>query len=94
MLKTISEILACMKDLTVIGKVAYVSAPKPAGEFKVARAVLRDENNKEIYLNLWNNDIEKVKEGDVVQVEGAYVSMYKTDIQLNVPKDGKLTITK
>ena len=62
------------------------------GEKKVCDSYLVDESGR-IKLSLWEEDIEKVKNGDTVSIQGAYTSTWQNEVQLNVPqKNGKLEV--
>ena len=62
------------------------------GETKVCDAYLADDSGS-IKLTLWADDTEKVKDGDMVSVEGGYTTTFKNEIQLNKGrKDGKLEV--
>ena len=62
------------------------------GETQVCDSYLVDESGR-IKLSLWEEDIEKVKNGDTVSVQGAYTTTWQNEVQLNVPqKNGKLEV--
>ena len=62
------------------------------GETKVCDAFLEDESGS-IKLTLWADDTEKVKDGDMVSLEGGYTTSFRNEIQLNKGrKDGKLEV--
>jgi replication factor A1 len=56
---------------------------------KVSDALIGDETGV-VYLTLWDDNIEKVNEGDTVRVENGYVTLFKGNIRLNIGKYGKL----
>ncbi len=62
------------------------------GETKVCDAYLADDSGS-IKLTLWAEDTEKVKDGDMVSIEGGYTTTFRNEIQLNKGrKDGKLEV--
>ena len=62
------------------------------GETKVCDAYLADDSGS-IKLTLWAEDTEKVKDGDMVSLEGGYTTSFRNEIQLNKGrKDGKLEV--
>ena len=62
------------------------------GETKVCDAYLADDSGS-IKLTLWAEDTEKVKDGDIVSIEGGYTTTFRNEIQLNKGrKDGKLEV--
>ena len=62
------------------------------GETKVCDAYLADDSGS-IKLTLWADDTEKVKNGDMVSLEGGYTTTFRNEVQLNKGrKDGKLEV--
>ena len=63
------------------------------GETKVCDAYLEDESGR-IKLTLSAYDTEKLKNGDMVSLEGGYTTTFRNEVQLNKGrKDGKLEVT-
>jgi replication factor A1 len=60
---------------------------------KVSDALVGDETGV-VYLTLWDDNIEKVNEGDSIRVENGYVTLFKGNIRLNIGKYGKLEPAK
>ena len=60
---------------------------------KVSDALIGDETGV-VYLTLWDDNIEKVNEGDTIRVENGYVTLFKDNIRLNIGKYGKLEPAK
>jgi replication factor A1 len=60
---------------------------------KVSYAFVGDETGV-VYLTLWDDNIEKVNEGDTLRVENGYVTLFKGNIRLNIGKYGKLEPAK
>jgi replication factor A1 len=56
---------------------------------KVSDALVGDETGV-VYLTLWDDNIEKVNEGETIRVENGYVTLFKGNIRLNIGKYGKL----
>ncbi|MBN1923139.1 MAG: DNA-binding protein [Nanoarchaeota archaeon] len=59
------------------------------GKSEVCDVVIKDESG-EVGLTLWAEQISKVKEGDEVEIQGAYVTEWQGEIKLNIPKRGLL----
>jgi replication factor A1 len=84
-------------DINVEGRIAEKGEARTVntkyGETQVCDSYLEDESGR-IKLTLWGEDIEKVKNGDTVSVQGAYTTTFRNEVQLNVPKkNGKLEVT-
>ena len=60
---------------------------------KVCDALIGDETGV-VYLTLWDDNIDKVNEGDSIRVENGYVTLFKGNIRLNIGKYGKLEPAK
>jgi replication factor A1 len=60
---------------------------------KVCDALVGDETGS-VYLTLWDDNIEKVNDGDTVRVENGYVTLFKGNMRLNIGKYGKLEPAK
>jgi replication factor A1 len=59
--------------------------------YRIVDAIVADETGS-IKLTLWNEQIDQVNIGDNIKIENGYVTSFKSEIQLNVGKFGKLTI--
>lgn len=58
-------------------------------EHKVAEILVGDETGV-VLLSLWDKNIEKVEEGDVIEIGNGYVSLFKNEMRLNVGFYGSL----
>ncbi|MDR2204137.1 MAG: hypothetical protein LBE76_07600 [Nitrososphaerota archaeon] len=58
---------------------------------KVSDALIGDETGT-VYLTLWDDNIEKLNDGDSVRIENGYVTLFKGNIRLNIGKYGKLDL--
>ncbi len=78
--------------ITEMGKSREVNL-RAGGKARVAEAILTDETGS-IKLNLWNEDIRRVKKGDRVRIENGYVTVFKGEKRLNVGRYGKLSVNE
>ena len=60
--------------------------------YRVATAVISDGTGT-IKLTLWGDQIEKVNVNNTVKIENGYVSTFRGEMQLNVGRYGKLSVT-
>lgn len=60
--------------------------------YRVATAVISDGTGT-IKLTLWGDQIEKVQVNNTVKIENGYVTTFRGEMQLNVGKFGKLSVT-
>ncbi|HII29622.1 hypothetical protein COT48_00885 [Candidatus Woesearchaeota archaeon CG08_land_8_20_14_0_20_47_9] len=94
----IKNILAGMSNVEVVGKVRFVN---PLREFvkddrsgRVASLVIADETGS-IRLVLWNDQavkVERVRDGDILKVEGAYVRERNGQKEIHLGERGSLVI--
>ena len=92
----IKDLRVGMKKISLTAKVLEV--PKPTFVFtrfgnyaSVANASVADETGT-VKLCLWNEQIEAVSTGDMIQVENAHMSLFRGERQLRIGKNGKLSI--
>ena len=94
----INELKDGMKRVEVEGNVVEKSdAREVMSRFKdevyrVATAVISDGTGT-IKLTLWGDQIEKVNVNNTVKIENGYVSTFRGEMQLNVGRYGKLSVT-
>lgn len=93
---SIGQLKMGMKGINLVGKVTEISKSNTVfgrlGEpKKVANAVLRDETGL-IQLPLWDQQINTVALGDLVQIENAYVGYFRGKLQLRVRKSHQLKV--
>ena len=81
---------------TIDLKIVSVSEPREfrnaRGAGKVANAESEDETGAKVQVSFWNDDCEKIKEGDTIRIENGWVGDYQGTLQLSTGKFGKLTI--
>lgn len=93
----ISDVKAGMSNVTLQAKVIDISETRDVqtryGPRTVADAILEDDTGQ-IGLSLWENQINSVAIGDMVNVTGAYVTQFRDKLQLNIPRAGRLEVIK
>jgi replication factor A1 len=92
----IRDLKSGMNQINLEAKVLEIPKPIPVvtrfGEFaKVANASVKDKTGI-IKLPLWNNQIDTVSVGDVIQVENARVVTFRGERQLRVGRGGQLSV--
>jgi len=93
-LTKINELKLGTSDISLTAKVTEVSEPrevrtKMGYTTKVATATIEDDSGT-ISLTLWGDKTEEIGEGDTVEIKDGYISEFKGEIQLNVPRKGEL----
>lgn len=93
----INEIKRGMSGISTEGKVTEKSEPRTVntryGQRSVADATIEDDTGA-IKMSLWQDQIDSVNIGDKVIVSGAYVTEFREQLQLNVPRSGKIEVEK
>ena len=91
----IADIRQGMRNLTIMGKIAQVGEARAVttrfGPANVAAAIIEDDTGS-IRINLWRDQIDKVKTGDTVRLENAFVRVFNNQNELNIGKDGKIVV--
>jgi len=98
----ISEIQSGMKKLVVEGyiteksDVREVSGRYDGNTYRVCNFLLSEtkasKKENSITLVLWEEDIERFRIGDKVQIENGYATTFNSVTQLNVGKFGKIKL--
>ncbi len=93
----IKELRSGMSNVSVEGEVVDKSEKREVmtkyGVREVARVLLEDDSGR-INLTLWGKNIDQVSVGDRVRLEGAFVTEFRNELQLNVPRSGKIEVIK
>ena len=91
----INEIEPGMNGVSVEGRIIEKSDPRNVntryGQRSVADVTLEDETGT-INLSLWEQQIDLVNVGDRVSIKGAYITEYRNEIQLNIPRSGTIEV--
>jgi replication factor A1 len=94
----IKDLRVGMKKISLTARVLEI--PKPTFVFtrfgnyaSVANASVADETGT-VKLCLWNEQIEAVSTGDMIQIENAHMSLFRGERQLRIGKNGKLSIVE
>jgi replication factor A1 len=95
----IKELRNGMRRVNVEAKVLEKSTPREVMSryrdvvHRVATAIISDDTGQ-IKLTLWNDQIDQVNVNDNIKIENGYVTTFRGEIQLNVGRYGKLTVTE
>ena len=60
-----------------------VTSRKSGSTFRVAEALVGDDTGC-VLLDLWEEDIDKFDEGDVIGIRNGYVKLFKGSMRLNI----------
>ena len=93
----VSDIKPGMKRIDVTVEVAEifpvreVTSRKDGSKHSVEEVLVGDETGS-IILSLWDNDVGKLKEGDVIKIENGYTTVVRGSLRLNVGRYGKIEL--
>jgi len=75
-----------------VNPVREVASRRDGSTHKVGEFLIGDETGV-VLLTLWDADIEKVKEGDTVEIGNGYITLFRGQMRLNIGKFGTLEIS-
>ena len=75
------------------GEVRSVTGGRDYATHRVVDALVGDETGC-IYLNLWDDNIEKVKEGDTLNIKNGYINLFRGNMRLNIGRYGSFEIVQ
>lgn len=91
----ISELQAGQGNVDIEAEVVEVSAPREFNKFgrnlSVATAIIKDDSGT-MKMSLWNQDIDKVKQGSRIKVTSGYVNEFQGEKQFTSGKFGKIEV--
>ena len=89
----ISTLIPGMSNVNLIAQVISIGERRSVntkyGKTQVCDAVIKDETG-EVNLTLWEEQIEKVKEGDEIELQGGYTTEWQGEVKLSVPRKGSI----
>ena len=74
-------------------EIRNITAGRDGAPHRVCDALVGDETGC-VYLTLWDDNIEKVNEGDTILVKNGYVNLFRGNMRLNVGRYGTLEIAE
>jgi replication factor A1 len=91
----ISDIRYGTRDIAITGKIIEVDEIREVktkfGKTTVMNATIEDETGQ-IKLTLWGDQIDKIRKGNVMELEGGYVREFNGELFVNVGRNGKLEV--
>ena len=95
----VGELTPTSRAVNVIAKVVSksevrsIAAGRDGAPHRVCDALVGDETGC-VYLTLWDDNIEKVNDGDTVNIKNGYVNLFRGNMRLNVGRYGTLEIAE
>ena len=73
------------------GEVRSTTSGRDYTAHRVVDALVGDETGC-VYLNLWDDNIDKIKEGDVISIKNGYVNLFRGNMRLNIGRYGTFEV--
>jgi replication factor A1 len=95
----ISELTPNSKAVNVIAKVVSkaeersTTSSRDYTTHRVVDALVGDETGV-VYLNLWDDNIDKVKEGDTINLKNGYINLFRGSMRLNIGRYGSFELVE
>jgi len=91
----ISELKVGTGSVTLEVEVVSIETPREINKYgrklRVANVTIKDDSGS-MTLVLWNEQIDKVKQGSKLKIENGYVGEWQSTPQLTLGKFGKMTV--
>jgi replication factor A1 len=88
-LRTYSRRVNLLAKVLEVGEPREVSSSSDNRLHQVAEALIGDSTGT-VLLTLWDENIGKFQEGDVVKIENGYSGTYRSRLRLNIGKYGDI----
>jgi replication factor A1 len=95
----VGELTPDSRAVNVLAKVVSkseirnIAAGRDGAAHRVSDALVGDETGC-VYLTLWDDNIEKVNDGDTINVKNGYINLFRGNMRLNIGRYGTLEISE
>jgi replication factor A1 len=95
----VGELTPQSRAVNVLAKVVSkseirsIAAGRDGQAHRVCDALVGDETGS-VYLTLWDDNIEKVSEGNTINVKNGYINLFRGNMRLNIGRYGTLEISE
>lgn len=95
----VGELTPASRAVNVVAKVVSksevrnITSGRDYAAHRVCDALVGDETGC-VYLTLWDDNIDKINEGDTVNIKNGYVNLFRGNIRLNVGRYGTLEVAE
>jgi len=90
-----SEVKPGMRNLDLELKIIQMDEPREfdteKGQGRVVTAIGEDDSG-EVKVSFWDDEIEKIEEGDIVNIQSGYSRLFKDDVHVSVGRYGELEV--
>jgi replication factor A1 len=67
-----------------------VTSRRDGSQHNVTEVLVGDETGS-VFLTLWDDAIEQVNDGDIIDIDNAYVTLFRGNMRLNLGRFGSMT---
>ena len=71
------------------GQARETTSRRDGSTHRVVDALVGDETGS-VYLTLWDDNIDKVNEGDTISIKNGYISLFRGSMRLNIGRYGSM----
>lgn len=95
----VSELTPQSRAVNVTAKVVSkseirnIATGRDGAPHRVCDALVGDDTGC-VYLTLWDDNIDKINEGDTIKVGNGYITLFRGNMRLNVGRYGSLEVAK
>ncbi len=86
-LRTYSRRVNLIAKIVEKGEEREVFSRSDGRSHRVAEALIGDETAS-VLLTLWDDDIDRFEEGDVIQISNGYANLFRGSLRLNIGRYG------
>ena len=93
-----SDVKPEMRRVDLDLKIVEIEEPRPyvsrtGKDGRVTTAIGEDDSGR-IKISLWDNDIDRVKVGNTVQIRNGYARLFRDEVHVSAGMYGKLEVTE
>jgi replication factor A1 len=74
-------------------EIRNIATGRDGAPHRVCDALVGDETGC-VYLTLWDDNIDKISEGDTIKIGNGYITLFRGNMRLNVGRYGSLEVAK
>jgi len=95
----IGELTPSSREVNIIVKavskseVRNITSRRDYSIHKVADALVGDETGC-VYLTLWDDNIDKISDGDTISIKNGYVNLFRGSMRLNIGRYGSFELVE
>jgi len=95
----VEKLTPSSRDVNIVVKVVSkgetrnITSSRDYTSHRVVDVLVGDETGC-LYLNLWDDNIDKINEGDTISIKNGYVNLFRGSMRLNIGRYGSFEVLK